>query len=224
MRLLVVCDGVSSSTAAARASAAAVAAFRDAAFAAIARGDDLAAAAAGAAEAAQSAVVAIPYPEDSPAPAATLMAALVRGGRAVLAWAGDSRAYRLDAPPSLLTRDDSWYNDIVERGVLTPDQARRHKYAHAIVNSLGGLAEGDAFAANFREVDLPAGSLLLLCSDGLWNYAETPEALAALVPAEGAAVEICRSLVAFANREGGHDNISAVALRTPAGGETRASE
>lgn len=215
VRLLVVSDGVSSSTAAAEASGAAVAAFRDAGLAALARGADLGASARQAVEAAQEAVLAIPYPRGAVAPAATLTAALVRGERAILAWAGDSRAYLFGKAPSQLTRDDSWLNDIVARGALTLEQAKHHKYAHAIVNSLGGLADGDAFTANFLEIVLPSDAQLLLCSDGLWNYAETPEALADLMPDKGDAVEICRALVAFANREGGHDNISAVLLRLP---------
>ena len=84
------------------------------------------------------------------------------------------------------------------------------------MNSLGGLTDGDVSTAHFLDIALPADGQLLLCTDGLWNYAETPEALAGLVPGQGAAVETCRALVAFANREGGHDNISAVLLRLPA--------
>jgi PPM family protein phosphatase len=216
VRLAVVSDGVSSSTSAAQASDAAVAAFRDMALVALARGAELAATARQAVNAAQRAVLAIPYPSDAAAPAATLLAALVRGERAVLAWAGDSRAYLLGDASSQLTRDDSWFNDIVAKGALTPEQAKHHKYAHAIVNSLGGLTDGNVFTANFLDIALPADGQLLLCTDGLWNYAETPEALAGLVPGQGAAVETCRVLVAFANREGGHDNISAVLLRLPA--------
>jgi serine/threonine protein phosphatase PrpC len=215
VRLLLVCDGVSTSSAAAQASSAAVGAFRDAALAALARGDDLADAARLAANVAQQAVVAIPFPSGGVAPAATLAAALVRGDRAVLVWAGDSRAYLLGKTPSQITRDDSWYNEIVAKGALTPEQARKHRYAHAIVNSLGGLAEGEAFSANVLDIVLPPDVQLLLCSDGLWNYADAPEAMAALAPEAGAAVEICRQLVAFANRQGGADNISAVLLRLP---------
>jgi PPM family protein phosphatase len=215
VRLLVVSDGVSSSSAAEQASATAVAAFRDTALAALACGDDLSTCARQAVDAAQQAVLAIPYSADGVAPAATLAAAIVRGQCAVLAWAGDSRAYLLGDAPSQLTRDDSWYNDIVAKGALTPEQAKHHKYAHAITNSLGEPADGDVFAANFLDFALPVNAQLLICSDGLWNYAETPEALADLTPDKGTAIEICRALVASANREGGHDNISAILLRLP---------
>jgi serine/threonine protein phosphatase PrpC len=213
IRLLVVCDGVSTSIAAAQASASAVEAFGNTVRAAVARGDDLADAAMQAARAAQDAVVALPYHDADNAPAATLVAAVVCERRAVIVWAGDSRAYMLTDTPVQLTRDHSWFNDVVERGVLTPAQARRHKYAHAIVNSLGGLTEGGEFAPSLIDTVLPEGAGILLCSDGLWNYADSPEEIGKLACCEGDAIEVCRQLVAFANRQGGHDNISVVLLR-----------
>jgi len=213
VRLLIVCDGVSTSSKAARASRAAVEAFTKAALEAVASGDALVAAARRAAYAAQAAVLAIPFHADEPAPAATLVAALTRGLEAALVWAGDSRAFLLGRTPTQLTRDDSWVNEIVESGALTLEQAKAHKYAHAIVKSLGALEEGEVFAPKILATTLPMNARLLLCSDGLWNYAEEPDALSACVSAEGSALDHCRRLVAFANAEGGHDNISAVMLR-----------
>ena len=188
----------------------------------MASGDDLGEAARRAAAAAQDAVLAIPYASGDNAPATTLVAALVRELRAAIVWAGDSRAYQLAPTPSQLTRDNSWFNDIVESGALTAKQARAHKYAHAIVKSLGALAEGEAFAPNVLEIALPERARLLLCSDGLWNYVDAPEELAKSAPDASAALEACRRLVAFANAQGGHDNISAVLLRLSGLGPTRA--
>jgi serine/threonine protein phosphatase PrpC len=223
-RLIVICDGVSSSTGAAQASASAVQAFRTTAIAALARGDELADIALKAAHAAQQAVAAVPHHDDAEtAPASTLVAAIVRAQRAVIIWAGDSRAYQLAGTPVQLTRDHSWYNDAVERGALTPMQAKQHKYAHAIVNSLGGTAEDCTFAPSLIELDLPERASLLLCSDGLWNYVDTPEAMARLAAGEAEAIDLCRLLVEFANRQGGHDNISVALLRLnadPAAGLT----
>jgi serine/threonine protein phosphatase PrpC len=213
VHLLAVCDGVSTSTGAAQASAGAVEAFRKVAITALARGDELVDAAKQAARAAQDAVVAVPHHDGENAPATTLVAAIVRARRAVIIWAGDSRAYRLADTTAQLTRDDSWYNDVVERGVLTPAQAKKHKYAHAIVSSLGGLAEGGEFAPNLIDIALPERAGILLCSDGLWNYADPPEEIGKLASGDGDAIEVCRRLVAFANSHGGHDNISAVLLR-----------
>ena len=216
VRLLVVCDGVSTSSAADKASGAAAEACRDSTLAAAAAGATLHDAIAAGTAAAQAAVCAVAFPDGDPAPAATLMAALIRGRDAVLAWAGDSRAYLLAPEPRLLTRDDSWFNEIVAMGTLTEAQAKRHPNAHAITSCLGRLEDGETFSPHIEPLDLPDGAVLALCSDGLWNYAETPDAMARLmlVDATGAdALAICRAMIAFANQQGGHDNSSVAMIR-----------
>jgi serine/threonine protein phosphatase PrpC len=73
------------------------------------------------------------------------------------------------------------------------------------------VEDGAAFNPNFAAVPLPPGATLLLCSDGLWNYAETAEDLAKLAAAPDA-LAACRDLTAFANEAGGRDNISVAIL------------
>jgi serine/threonine protein phosphatase PrpC len=212
--IVAVCDGVSTSSEADLASGAAVHALRDAANASLDRSEGMVAAIRKGANAAQEAVLAVPYPKGGESPASTLVAAIVLGGKAVLAWAGDSRAYLVGCPEQRqLTRDDSWINDVVDRGVMTLEQAKNHRYAHAIVNSLGEPPPDETFKVNVAEFDLPAEGALLLCSDGLYNYADSAEELTALIPATGEAVDACRAMVAFANAQGGHDNITAAMLR-----------
>ena len=55
-----------------------------------------------------------------------------------------------------------------------------------------------------------AGGRLLVCSDGLWRYAEEPAEMAALVERleRQNVPDIAEALIAFANESGGHDNIS----------------
>jgi PPM family protein phosphatase len=60
-------------------------------------------------------------------------------------------------------------------------------------------------------VDLPANGWLVVCTDGLWNYAEAPSALteaAGETLFEDDALEICRKLINFAKDRGSHDNIT----------------
>jgi serine/threonine protein phosphatase PrpC len=218
VQLLVVCDGVSSSSAADEASQVATAGFRDAALKAVETGAPLRDAIAAGAAAAQAAVCAVPFAEGDPAPAATLMAALICGRDAVLAWAGDSRAYLLAPTPRLLTRDDSWLNEIVAMGTLSEEQAKRHPNAHAITSCLGQFEDGEIFQPHIEPLELPGAAILLLCSDGLWNYAETPDAMARLLPASALKLDtlsICRAMIAYANEQGGHDNITVAMLRVP---------
>lgn len=62
---------------------------------------------------------------------------------------------------------------------------------------------------------LPAQGWLLLCTDGLWNYADSPAALLHACPGLGEmeAGAVCLALLAFALDGGGHDNITVAAVR-----------
>ncbi|MEV6522122.1 protein phosphatase 2C domain-containing protein [Longispora sp. NPDC051575] len=163
---------------------------------------------------AAAAVAALGTPES--APACTYVSALVRGGTFTVGWIGDSRAYWLpaDGAPELLTVDDSWAVEMVAHGLMTAEQANADRRAHAITRWLGA----DAGPVGARVVTRsPTGpGTLLLCSDGLWNYLPTAEALAArYADLTGPAVDRARALVGHALAAGGHDNITVVLLPVP---------
>jgi len=66
------------------------------------------------------------------------------------------------------------------------------------------------------EQEIKKGDMLLLCSDGLWNYFQSEKALLNAIEAFGVKSEvanICEYLVQLANSAGGHDNITVALLR-----------
>lgn len=228
--LIVVCDGVSSSQHADAASAAgvstALAALRQSLRAVPANAEQ---AMRDAILAAHQAVVALPFdPEGAKdAPGSTLVAALVQGQSAVIGWVGDSRAYRLDAEGAHpLTHDHSWINRVVDAGQMSEQEAETAPMAHAITQCLGLLDVNDPDELpepSVVTVPLVPPCRLLLCTDGLWNYASHPEQIALLAlekPADAAgekpeaseALVLARHLVDFALQQGGRDNITAVVL------------
>lgn len=215
--ILVVCDGVSSSQRADDASAAAANAACASLQEAV-RGGSLGGEAAMkiAILAAHHAASAVPYDPDQPKdpPGATLVAALVRGKTATLGWLGDSRAYWIgDNAATLLTHDHSWVNAVVDAGEMTEEDALKAPEAHAITQCLGPL-NGEAPVPTILTVQTAWPGRLLLCTDGLWNYAPGTEQLAGLVRAAGGdALEVCRSLVEFALLKGGRDNITVAVIR-----------
>ncbi len=147
-------------------------------------------------------------------PSTTIVAAVVQNYTATIGWLGDSRAYWISTNGSRqLTRDDSWLSQVVAAGEMTEAQARQSAQASAITRWLGAdvLDDGVPSIVNFT---IPASGYLLLCSDGLWNYAPQPQQLANLVQqTSGAdAITISRFLVEFARHCGGHDNITAALL------------
>lgn len=220
--VIVVCDGVSGSEGAADASDAAA----KTACAAIESGlrddpaTDLEALLMDAVAKANDAVLGLDYLKGTPKdpPETTLVAAVLHNRTATIAWVGDSRAYWFDAAAEgQLIRDHSWVNAVVDAGEMTEEEALQSKLAHAIVRCLGGV-QADNFEKpqpSITTFELPEGATLLLCSDGLWNYAASAQEIAGLARAQDDenALAKCRRLIDFAISQGGRDNIT-VALYT----------
>jgi serine/threonine protein phosphatase PrpC len=151
------------------------------------------------------------------APSTTYISAVIGGDAVTVCWLGDSRAYWLSTGPDVtrLSTDDSLAEELVARGAMSEAEALATPQAHVITRWLGAdLAEPGPHVVRFE----PSGpGVVLVCSDGLWNY--QPEAAgladlalpAALTDPLGAAAE----LVKFALDAGGMDNITAVLVPFP---------
>ena len=224
VHIMIVCDGVSSSQNAEQASAAACKAAQDALADSIKAGlnapDAMEKAIREAIAAANEAVRALPHDADSPKdpPETTIVAALAQNGVATIGWVGDSRAYWFAPGVSHpLTHDHSWINDVVDAGEMTEEEASSAPGAHAITRCLGvpdaDNEDGGATQPSILRFPIPGAGRLLLCSDGLWNYAPHADQIAALLaqqPPDADAVTVSRALVAYANAQGGRDNITVV--------------
>ncbi|HEY0717252.1 MAG TPA: PP2C family serine/threonine-protein phosphatase [Streptosporangiaceae bacterium] len=207
----VVCDGVSSADRPDEASLAAVTAAVQSLAAAAQTGTDPAESSGQAVTAAREAVAGLAgAPGETPA--ATYVSAVVAGGTVTLCWLGDSRAYWLDATPDpvaqQLTRDDSLAEEMVAQGLLPESEALDSPQAHVVTRWIGvGARDTSPHVARFTP---PGPGVLLLCSDGLWNYDPDGGKLAALgLP--GALTEpgaAAAAMVRFAVEAGGVDNIT----------------
>ncbi|MFI0905237.1 protein phosphatase 2C domain-containing protein [Streptomyces sioyaensis] len=224
----VVCDGVSSATRPDEASTAASEAAGEALRASLPRGTHPQQAMHEAILAASSAVDALAA-DDAPAqdehrqqnaPACTFVGAVVGGGLLTVGWVGDSRAYWVPndrtAPPARLTEDDSWAAQMVANNLMSEAEANADERAHAITGWLGADAyEVEPHTATFK----PDGpGIVVVCTDGLWNYAETAEQMAAALPydAPSRPLDGARALVTHALDGGGHDNVTVALVPFPA--------
>lgn len=137
---------------------------------------------------------------DGGSPSSTFVAVVARptedGVSLTTAWVGDSRAYWIGDEAKKLTGVD-------------------HELGGSLVRWLGA----DTINATPEVVttNVESGGHVVVCSDGLWRYAEEAEELSELVRrlmGDGRlGVDLASAMVAFANESGGHDNIS-VALWT----------
>ena len=140
----------------------------------------------------------------------TVTVALVdeAGERVLFGHVGDSRAYRLRGDTlEQVTTDHSLVAELVESGVLTPEEAERHPQRSAITRALGTepAVEADVFT-----IDADPGDLFLLCSDGLSDMLTEDEIAEALEAADRDPQAAGAALVAAANSRGGDDNITVV--------------
>jgi protein phosphatase len=121
---------------------------------------------------------------------------------------GDSRAYRIrDGQLEQLTTDHSLVAELVESGLLTPEEAEHHPQRSAITRALGTeeSVDVDTFTVSGRP-----GDLFVLCSDGLSTMLAEEDLVAAVVAAGLDPAEAGEALVASANERGGEDNITVV--------------
>jgi len=139
----------------------------------------------------------------------TLTAVVLAGDTGHFAHIGDSRAYLLRGGAlEQLSDDHSLVGEMVRDGRLSEEEAASHPHRSILSRALGTepLANIDEF-----EVDLRAGDVLLLCSDGLSGAVPAEairKALGRADPDDAAA-----KLIAEARKHGGPDNITAVVLR-----------
>ncbi|MCV3214198.1 protein phosphatase 2C domain-containing protein [Plectonema radiosum NIES-515] len=214
--ILIVCDGVSSSSNPHIAAQTATESASTALITAIKQQENPQSAIKTAVAAALSSLCNIAYNKsiNSEPPSTTIVAAVVQQNTATIGWLGDSRAYWISGNNSQqLTKDHSWVSEVVAAGEMTQAEARKSPQANAITRWLGADAIDDAIPTiiNFT---IPSSGYLLLCSDGLWNYAEQPQKLANLIQqtSNTDAIAISQSLVEFARHSGGHDNITVALL------------
>jgi serine/threonine protein phosphatase PrpC len=220
--VLVICDGVSTSPAADRASAAAATAACSASLAAIRSGADGRDAVSAGLQAAEAAVRAFAGSGDPPL--STIVLAVRRGRRLSVGWLGDSRAYFVGPGPARrLTDDHTPFTEAVAVGVPRSEAAAEPD-AFSLTRTLGGPPDAEPDEPDIVTCDLPAGGgCLVLCSDGFWRAAPEPDDVRALVgppTARPDALALARRLVRHGCDRHGRDNVTAAVLLIPPVGPT----
>ena len=144
-------------------------------------------------------------------PGSTVVAVLMHAQGTEVAHVGDSRVYLVhEGQIFRVTRDHSIVQELVDRGLLTPQQAAHHPDANRITRALGMAPDVEA-ELRPQPVQHVAGDAFVLCSDGLSDLVEDAEILA-IVGGDPAAQAVGK-LVDLANARGGHDNITVIVLR-----------
>ena len=140
----------------------------------------------------------------------TIVVTLFYDDKLCVGHVGDSRLYRYrNNKIELITEDHSLVQELVARGLITPEEARNSANKNLVTRALGIEATVEP---QIRECDIEDQDIFLLCSDGLTNHVEDHE-IAKAVADESDLQEVCERMVDLANGRGGEDNTTIVLAR-----------
>lgn len=153
----------------------------------------------------------------------TLIMAWIVGNELSLSWIGDSRAYRFNPKGGieLLSKDHTYVQELVDKGIITYEQAFDHPQGNIVTRSLGdGSQKARPDSRLFRIYN---GDIILLCSDGLSGvlrdnktYDENGELypeenIEDIVRKHSSSLKECReALWTAAERADWYDNVTAI--------------
>jgi protein phosphatase len=135
------------------------------------------------------------------------------GARYIIGHVGDSRTYLLRGGEfRQVTRDHSLVQSQLEKGLITPEEARKHSLRNVVLRAVGStpVLELDIIRGNSLPDDL-----FLLCSDGLTDMLEDNDIRSVLISGEELSGKVER-LIDFAKSAGGNDNITVILCQVPA--------
>lgn len=138
----------------------------------------------------------------------TVVALLAYEHQYACIWSGDSRAYMIRAGEiAQISRDHTEVQELVDGGVITPQEAVNWPRRNVITRAIG---VGPEIMIDIRQGQLESGDMFLLCSDGLTGHVSDDEMLDAL--AGRAPRAACEHLLALVLSRGGTDNITVIVV------------
>ena len=145
--------------------------------------------------------------EDFAGMGTTMVAALVIGKQVTVLNVGDSRAYRVNEDGiRRITTDHSLVQMMLQRGELTPEQAKSYPGKNLITRAIGTES---SVQCDLFHLDMERDDNLILCSDGLTNVLDEQEILFEVI--YGMDKEsCCQRLLEIAKNRGASDNVTCV--------------
>ena len=143
----------------------------------------------------------------------TIVAAVIVGSIAVIAYVGDSRAYIVNDTVTCVTTDHSLVQLMIDSGRITPEEAKTHPDRNIITRAVGIENFVDA---DIEIVDISPDDKLLLCTDGLSGAVEDSDILDIIREYHEVSAE---KLIEKAIENGSRDNITVVIVDSVIEGE-----
>jgi len=140
----------------------------------------------------------------------TFVVATIFDDQLYVANVGDSRLYIIDDEIKQITKDHSLVQEMIEKGKIDQDDVSSHPNKNVITRAIGASKR---IVADFFEVNLQKGNIVLMCSDGLTNMLDDEEIMNIVVNNSNRLDVAIQSLIDRANEQGGKDNISIIIVK-----------
>jgi serine/threonine protein phosphatase PrpC len=138
----------------------------------------------------------------------TIVCLLVRGSRFAVFWVGDSRAYLLrGGEMHQLSRDHTRVQEMVDAGLLGPEDAVAHPMGHVLARAVGVM---ETLELDVVADEIEPGDTFLLCSDGLHGFVDEQQIASHLASATPAAAS--QRLIEATLANGAPDNVTVIAI------------
>lgn len=126
---------------------------------------------------------------------------------------GDSRIYMFrNGELRQISVDDTMSQQLINIGILTPEQAKTHKDRHKLTQHLGIFPEEMIIEPHIMQnIEIKKGDKFLLCSDGLTDML-TDEEICAILGSNKSCTELTKDLVSAALKNGGKDNVTTLVV------------
>jgi len=152
----------------------------------------------------------------------TVAVLLIHEAQCACLWVGDSRIYRLrNGQLQQLTRDHSHVQELVDQGLITPEEAHRHPLANVITRAVGSTEE---LLIDEAVYPLQSGDMFLLCSDGLNKTVSDEEIARLLAHSNHNCQEAVKAFIHLALMRDASDNVTTVVVNVGDAGSNAAGE
>lgn len=139
----------------------------------------------------------------------TLSVFYVMNNTGLIGHVGDSKIFLIrDNKAEQLTKDQSMVQQMIDKGVISPEQAKRHPMRNVLLSCIAHKSDIEVYC---RPVDLKPSDIIVLCSDGVSEYV-WPADLVRIISANPAPQDACDVIRKKVMDGGAMDNLTAIVI------------
>ncbi len=106
----------------------------------------------------------------------TCIAGILINGRQLTVFnVGDCRVYRYHKKLYKITRDHSYVQELIDKGIISEQEALNHPYRNIVLESIGGIMDYRFIDVRTYLLNYEMNDIYLICSDGLFDMVQEKE-------------------------------------------------